>query len=101
VKRASDIDLAFDCCGKILPHILLVDIKYEFEESSLPHNVDVMDLSKISDSFKEFIKDDLVKIGYIKENIQYKQFFFKDGFIKKLYKNLQCLWRTLFWFAVK
>jgi hypothetical protein len=44
---------------KILPHILLADIKYEFKESSLPYNVDVIDLNENSESFKEFIKDDL------------------------------------------
>ncbi|MDR0819969.1 MAG: hypothetical protein LBN19_00280 [Endomicrobium sp.] len=48
-----------------MPHILLVGIKYEFEESSLPYNVDVMDLNENSDNFKEFVKDDLVKIECI------------------------------------
>ncbi|MCA6071139.1 MAG: nucleotidyltransferase domain-containing protein [Endomicrobium sp.] len=63
-KKTSDIDLAFNGDGAILTCALLSDIKSDFQESDLPYIVDIIDLSGISDSFKNFIKNDLVEVKY-------------------------------------
>lgn len=54
-KKFSDIDLAIDCNGTVLPVMNLADAKQDFIESDLPYLVDLIDLNSIDDSFKEKI----------------------------------------------
>lgn len=59
-KKYSDIDIALDC--KDLYENILLKIKNEFENSTLPYEVDVIDLNNISEKFKKNIINDLTKI---------------------------------------
>ena len=51
--KLNNKKLAADILGKIL---------IEFTDSTLPYEVDVIDLNSIDDSFKNLIKDSLVEI---------------------------------------
>ena len=59
-KEYSDVDIAIDSPN------LTADIKskleLEFENSTFPYEVDIVDLNNIKDSFKNLIKDDLVSL---------------------------------------
>jgi len=59
-KKYSDVDIA------ILSDELTSDIKakieFEFENSTLPYEVDVIDLNSITERFKNLIKDTLIEI---------------------------------------
>lgn len=59
-RKYSDIDIALDC--EKLDEKILLKIKNDFENSTLPYEVDVLDLNNISESFKKHIKDDLTEI---------------------------------------
>lgn len=59
-RKYSDIDIALD--NKDLDKTILLKIKNEFENSTLPYEVDVLDLNNISESFKKHIIDDLTEI---------------------------------------
>lgn len=59
-RKYSDIDIA------ILSDELTSDIKLKleanFENSTLPYKIDIIDLKTISHEFKNLIKDSLIKI---------------------------------------
>ena len=59
-RKYSDIDIALDC--ESLDEKILLKIKNDFENSTLPYEVDVLDLNNISESFKEHIKNDLTEV---------------------------------------
>lgn len=53
----SDLDL---CCLKSIPRSVVGDIKEKLDNSRLPYKVDIVDLTRSSDEFKELIKNDLI-----------------------------------------
>ena len=59
-RKYSDIDIALDCPN--LNENILLKIKNDFENSTLPYEVDVLDLNNISETFKQHIKQDLTEI---------------------------------------
>ena len=59
-KKYSDIDIAVDLNGKKLDVSILGKILIEFQESTLPYEVDVVDLNSINENFRNLIKKDLV-----------------------------------------
>lgn len=59
-KKYSDIDIAVDLNGKKLDVSILGKILIEFQESTLPYEVDVVDLNSIDEDFRNLIKKDLV-----------------------------------------
>lgn len=61
-KKYSDIDIAIDCNGGKLEDLLKIKIEKTFEETTIPYKVDIIDLNDISDSFKNHIKEDLIRI---------------------------------------
>lgn len=61
-REYSDVDIAVDLNGKKMPVSVLGKILSEFEDSTLPYEVDVVDLNSIDDNFKSLIKDSLVKL---------------------------------------
>ncbi len=54
-KDSSDLDLALEGESK-LSHKVLGALKDAFEDSALPYTVDVVDLNRIGDSFKQIVK---------------------------------------------
>lgn len=60
-KEFSDIDIAIDTHKKI-PDDILLKIILEFEESTLPYEVDIVDLNSVSDNFKSLITSDLTEL---------------------------------------
>ena len=61
-KEYSDIDIAVDNAGNRLSPSILGKILQEFEDSTLPYEVDVIDLNSIEKNFYDLIKDSLVKL---------------------------------------
>ena len=61
-KEYSDIDIAVDLNCKSIPASVLAKILSAFEDSTLPYEVDVVDLNAIDESFKNIIKDSLIKL---------------------------------------
>ena len=59
-KKYSDIDIAVDLNGKKLDISILGKIFLEFQDSTLPYEVDVVDLNSIDEKFRNLIKKDLV-----------------------------------------
>ncbi len=59
-KEYSDIDLAIDST-ELTPEIKS-KIEAFFEASTLPYEVDIIDLNNITENFKQLIKEDLIKI---------------------------------------
>lgn len=59
-KKYSDIDIALKADN--LNEKILLKIKNEFEDSTLPYEVDIIDLNNISEQFKTHITDDLTEI---------------------------------------
>ena len=53
-KDSSDLDLALESEGS-LSHKLLGALKDAFEDSALPYTVDIVDLSRISESFRDIV----------------------------------------------
>ena len=60
-KDSSDLDLALEGENK-LSHKLMGALKGAFEESSLPYTVDVVDLSRIGDSFRRIVESQRVPL---------------------------------------
>lgn len=61
-KEYSDIDIAVQLPeGKLSPDIL-GKILLEFSDSTLPYEVDVIDLNAIDEKFKELISKSLVEL---------------------------------------
>lgn len=58
-KKLSDLDL---CFFDPIPLNALAHLDEDFEESDLPYKVDIINWNTISDSFRENIKKDLVKV---------------------------------------
>ena len=59
-KQQSDIDIAIDS-SELTPQ-KKSQLMYMFENSTLPYEVDIIDLRNVSKKFFENIKDDLVLI---------------------------------------
>ena len=59
-KKYSDIDIAVDLNGKKLDVSILGKILIEFQDSTLPFEVDVVDLNSVDEDFRNLIKKDLV-----------------------------------------
>lgn len=55
VHRSSDIDLAIDPVGP-LPPALLAELRERLEESDVPYDVDVVDLSKASPEIRASVQ---------------------------------------------
>ena len=60
-KEYSDIDIAIDS-GERIQDSVMSAIMADFENSTLPYKVDVVDLNSVSEDFKNLIKDDLKKL---------------------------------------
>lgn len=60
-KDYSDIDIAIDSRKKISENTIQ-KISFEFEDSTLPYEVDVVDLNSVSDTFKSLITGDLIEL---------------------------------------
>ena len=60
-QKYSDVDIAIKCQEKI-PFDKFLTLKAFFEDSTLPYQVDLIDLDSISEKFSNLIKDDLVEI---------------------------------------
>ena len=54
--RGSDLDLALEWSGGVLPSETLCKAKDAFTESRLPYSVDVLDLNAVSDAFRQVIR---------------------------------------------
>lgn len=61
-KQSSDLDLAIDTFGVKLDKKIKSNLEDAFEESDLPYKVDVVDLNSVSESFREAIQDQLVRV---------------------------------------
>ncbi len=62
-KEYSDIDIVIDG-GAPLDKEKLLNINIELTESNIPYKVDVIDFFDITESFKNFIKDDMKPFIY-------------------------------------
>lgn len=60
-KQSSDLDLAIDSFGEKLERKIKANLEDAFDECDLPYSVDV-DYNSISNSFREAIKGDLVRV---------------------------------------
>ena len=58
-KEYSDIDIAVKLEEEMISTDILGKILMEFSDSTLPYEVDVIDLNAIDDRFKNLIKDSL------------------------------------------
>ena len=61
-REYSDIDIAVKLENKKLSVDVLGKILLEFTDSTLPYEVDVIDLNAIDNKFKNLIKDSLVEL---------------------------------------
>lgn len=61
-KEYSDIDIAVKISNKKLSADVLGKILLEFSDSTLPYEVDVIDLNSIDEKFFNLIKDSLVEL---------------------------------------
>lgn len=59
-KKYSDIDIAID--SPELTTKIKSKLEFIFENSTMPYEVDIVDLNNITYSFKNLIKDDLIEI---------------------------------------
>lgn len=57
-REYSDVDIAIDFPPMTLDERL--KIQSDFENSTFPYEVDIVDLNDITENFKKIIKDDLV-----------------------------------------
>ncbi len=60
-KKYSDIDIAID--SPEFNTKIKSRLEFIFEDSTMPYEVDIVDLNSITDTFKNLIKDDLVEIS--------------------------------------
>ncbi len=60
-KDSSDMDLALEGKGK-LSHKVLGALKDAFEDSSLPYKVDVVDVNRIADTFRQIVESQRVPL---------------------------------------
>lgn len=61
-REYSDIDIAVDSNGQKLDENVLGALLLEFEDWTLPYEVDVVDLNAIDESFKNLIKSSLIEL---------------------------------------
>ncbi len=61
-KEYSDVDIAVKIPDKKLSADILGKILLEFNDSTLPYEVDVIDLNAIDEKFKSLIKNSLVEL---------------------------------------
>ena len=61
-KEYSDIDIAVKLEEETISADILGKILMEFSDSTLPYEVDVIDLNAIDDRFKNLIKDSLIEL---------------------------------------
>lgn len=59
-KKYSDIDLAIDS-QELTPQIK-TKLEFTFENSTLPYEVDIINLNDIDNKFKDLIQKDFIKI---------------------------------------
>ena len=57
-REYSDVDIAIDSLD--LTSEIKSKLEIEFENSTFPYEVDIVDLNNIKESFKNLIKEDLV-----------------------------------------
>ena len=57
-REYSDVDIAIDCPD--LETNIKTKLEIEFENSTFPYEVDIVDLNNIKESFRNLIQDDLV-----------------------------------------
>ncbi len=62
-KRSSDLDLAIDA-GRTLTRNENSALADAFDESDLPYKVDVVDMHKVSDTFKAIIERQMVPLEW-------------------------------------
>lgn len=60
-KEYSDIDIAID--SQEFSPAIKSRLEFAFEDSTIPYEIDIVDLNNISTRFKNLIKDDLVQIA--------------------------------------
>ena len=61
-KEYSDVDIAVKLLDEKLSADTLGKILMEFSDSTLPYEVDVIDLNAIDEKFKDLIADSLVEL---------------------------------------
>lgn len=61
-KEYSDIDIAVELSNEKLSTDILGKILMEFNDSTLPYEVDVIDLNAIDEKFKSLISNSLIQI---------------------------------------
>ncbi len=59
-REYSDVDIAVDSPN--FTYEIKSKLELDFENSTFPYEVDIVDLNSIKESFKNIIKDDLVEI---------------------------------------
>jgi len=55
-RSFSDIDIALDAGGDAIDDGLLAEIREQLEESNIPYTVDVVDLARTSQTFRDKIR---------------------------------------------
>ncbi|GAB6189227.1 hypothetical protein JCM30566_09660 [Marinitoga arctica] len=60
-NESSDLDIAIDC-GKKINLTTLFEIEEDFQDSDLPFRVDIIDWQRTSESFKNIILNNYIKI---------------------------------------
>ena len=60
-KKYSDVDIAIDFPGMTSDQKLKLEL--DFENSTFPYEVDIVDLNNIKENFKNIIKDDVVELA--------------------------------------
>ena len=61
-KKYSDLDIAVKCANEKISADVLGKLLIIFTDSTLPYEVDIVDLNAIDEKFKTLIKDDLVEL---------------------------------------
>lgn len=61
-KEYSDIDIAIDNQGEKISTDILLSAISEFENSTFPYEVDIIDLNSIEENFKLLITPDLIEL---------------------------------------
>lgn len=57
-REYSDVDIAIDCSD--LAPAIKSKLELEFENSTFPYEVDIVDLNNIKENFRNLIQDDLI-----------------------------------------
>ena len=70
-KDSSDLDLALEGESK-LRHKVLGTLKDAFEDSALPYTVDVVDLHRIGDSFRQIVESQRVPLPLHLEEVNHR-----------------------------